>query len=57
MKKFENPIMNISMFDASVAMGDSAVGKAITAITGKYTEGSDVKIDVVSWGNDAQWTL
>lgn len=57
MKKFENPIMNISMFDASVAMGDSAAGKAINAINGKYAEGSSVSIDVVNWSNDSDWTL
>ena len=54
MKKFENPMISISMFDASVATGDSAQTKAITDITG---EGSTTvtKIDRVDWADS--WTF
>lgn len=54
MKKFENPMISISMFDASVATGDSATTKAISAITG---DGSTpvTKIDRVNWADD--WTF
>lgn len=53
MKKFENPMISISMFDASVATGDSAQTQAIKAITG---EGVSVNnIERVDWTN--AWTF
>lgn len=54
MKKFENPMINILMFDASVAMGDSAIAKATGGITDAAGEG--VSIDTVNW-NDDTWTF
>lgn len=56
MKKFENPMINILMFDASVAMGDSATTQAIAAIQGSDAPGT-VTIDRVSWNNDSDWTI
>lgn len=57
MKKFENPMINILMFDASVAMGDSAIAKATEAIGGKFESGATVTIDTVDWGTDSDWTF
>ncbi len=56
MKKFENPMISISMFDASVATGDSAQTQAINAITGNDTV--DVKsIGRVNWNDASDWTF
>lgn len=54
MKKYENPEIIISMFDANVATDGSAVGKAIEGLNGT---GETTQIDKTAWGSAQDWTI
>ena len=53
MKKYENPEINISLFDINVATTDSAMTKATEALNG--VEGL-TKVDSAQWGTD-DWKI
>jgi len=50
MKKFENPEMNISLFDVEVVTIDSALTQAQQSLAG-------ADYDTAVWDTDGDWTV
>jgi hypothetical protein len=51
MKKFENPEMNISLFDVEVVTVDSALTQAQQSLAGIDSA------DTAVWDTDGDWTI